>query len=251
VSNPIGKKVKDKEFFSGFTNYDLFNEKVYSEILQLAKISDLPRVSVIVDVGCGCGLWGNKIAKYGYSVEGIDLSVKMLKNAHEFAKKSNMNLFLVCGDAEHMPFRRKSFNCAFFGFSLHHMPNISLACMEASKCLKSGGRIVLVEPNGSNPLRVISNSIGKLLNRFIGNRFSSPAERPLAIKEIYTLFGRIGLQNIQILLYHYVQDYKTEENFPSLFSLLVQTRNYLFFFTNRLFPSKIGATDFVLFATKA
>jgi len=250
VSKRIKKKLEDKEFFSSITNYDLFNEKVYEEILKLAKINSLLQGSVIVDIGCGCEIWGDKIAEYGYSVVGIDISTNMLKTAHKFAKESNINLSLVCGDAEHMPFRRESFNCAFFGFSLHHITNISLACREASKCVKPGGRITLVEPNGSNPLRIVSNKIGKSLNKIIGNRFSSPAERPLAIKYMHTVFGSIGFRSTQILLHYYVQDYKTDEHLPNLFNLFVKIRNYLFFFTHKLLPRKIGATDFVMIATK-
>ena len=57
----------------------------------------------ILDVGCGTGLFFNHISDRAGSVVGLDISRGLLLQAKERAKAYS-NVFVVLGDADHLPF---------------------------------------------------------------------------------------------------------------------------------------------------
>ena len=245
-------KQKEKNFFDYMMrtkkNYDAFEDVIYDEVLKLTKIRSLPSNSIIIDMGCGAGAWGLRIAKYGYKVIGIDLSYNMMKFAGNFAKKLKVDFLPICSDAEHLPFKSQSSNCIFYGLSLHHIPNIFLSLEEASRCLKNSGKIILFEPNGSNPVRALGNNLGKLLNQIALNQFSSPAERPLSLKEVIKTLEQCGFRNIQVVPHYYVMN---NEGDNKLFYVLTRSRNFFMNFAHKVLPRYVGATSFILIAQKA
>jgi cyclopropane fatty-acyl-phospholipid synthase-like methyltransferase len=51
-----------------------------------------------LDIGCGSGVWGIKLAKRGWDVTGVDIVDKALQRAQERIKKENVNVKLVHDD---------------------------------------------------------------------------------------------------------------------------------------------------------
>jgi SAM-dependent methyltransferase len=49
-------------------------------------------------------------------------------------------------DAQQMPFRDQSLRAIVFTDVLHHLPNVRAFFAEASRCLRSGGKILMIEP---------------------------------------------------------------------------------------------------------
>jgi SAM-dependent methyltransferase len=49
-------------------------------------------------------------------------------------------------DAQQMPFRDQSLRAIVFTDVLHHLPNVREFFSEASRCLKPGGKILMIEP---------------------------------------------------------------------------------------------------------
>ena len=58
----------------------------------------------ILDIGCGTGRHSIELAKRGYYVVGIDLSVNMLDKARCNAKKEKVNLQFIQADARQLNF---------------------------------------------------------------------------------------------------------------------------------------------------
>ena len=52
----------------------------------------------------------------------------------------------LVADARHMPFRTGSLRAIVFTDVLHHMPNARQFLTEACRCLRSGGKVLMVEP---------------------------------------------------------------------------------------------------------
>ena len=71
--------------------------------------------SLILDVGCGTGLFFTHVAEKANMVVGVDISSKLLAKAKERARNF-CNVHLVRGDADHLPFKEHSF--IFFHESL-------------------------------------------------------------------------------------------------------------------------------------
>src|SRR5262249_9058658 len=67
----------------------------------------------ILDLGCGNGVFTQRLATDGASVVGLDFSLYLLKQ--------NPGLQLTCGDALALPFRDASFDLVFEANLLHHV----------------------------------------------------------------------------------------------------------------------------------
>jgi SAM-dependent methyltransferase len=52
----------------------------------------------------------------------------------------------IAVDAQHMPFRDQSLRAIVFTDVLHHLPDVRAFFGEAARCLKPGGKILMIEP---------------------------------------------------------------------------------------------------------
>ena len=236
----------ERDFFNALAitgEYDVFPDAFYREIFWKIKMEHLRPGSMIIDVGSGSGAWSIRIAKRGYVVVGIDMSSKMTRNAHRFANNHQTSFSGICGDAGKLPFRDNNFDCVFFGFSLHHIPNVLQALEEAYRCLKSGGFIILIEPNGSNPVRKLSTVIGKLLNRTRRWCFSSQSERPLSMNLIYKLLKACKFDDISA-----VMDYTILKSEKA--NVATDLRDHLLEIATKLLPKQCGAVNFIIKAKR-
>jgi ubiquinone/menaquinone biosynthesis C-methylase UbiE len=77
---------------------------------------------VILDVGCGSGLFFRHVADDAKLVVGIDVSGALLKLAKERAK-NYQNVHLVLADADNLPFKQEVFTYVFAFTVLQNMPN--------------------------------------------------------------------------------------------------------------------------------
>src|SRR5262245_50220181 len=101
-----------------------------------------PMTGSILDLGCGNGVFTERLAKEGALVTGLDFSAHLLmQNAHGR---------LVCGDAACIPFADSAFDLAFEANLLHHASDVRTVLMEM--CRVSRRYVVLLEPNRYNPL---------------------------------------------------------------------------------------------------
>jgi ubiquinone/menaquinone biosynthesis C-methylase UbiE len=96
----------------------------------------------ILDVGCGNGIFTVRFARAGAKVVGLDYSLFLLRQ--------NPHRGLSCGDATALPFADASFDIAFEGNVLHHVPNRENVIREMVRV--SRRYVVLLEPNRYNPL---------------------------------------------------------------------------------------------------
>jgi ubiquinone/menaquinone biosynthesis C-methylase UbiE len=96
----------------------------------------------VLDVGTGTGLVANLVApRVGPgTVVGIDLSDKMLSIARAGKRK---NVHFVGMAAEHLVFRRETFDLVTMGEALTYFADPSAALAEAHRVLRSDGRLAV------------------------------------------------------------------------------------------------------------
>jgi SAM-dependent methyltransferase len=104
--------------------------------------SHVPLTGSILDLGCGNGIFTQRLSKEGAEVTGLDLSHHLLRQ--------NPHSRLACGDAVHLPFRAGAFNLVFEANLLHHVDDPTAVIREM--CRVSRRYVVLLEPNRYNPL---------------------------------------------------------------------------------------------------
>ena len=95
----------------------------------------------VLEVGVGTGRVAGPLVERGMRVVGIDASHGMLSRA---AAKGLP--YLVRGDAYHLPFPDRSFDCAFFVHVLHILEFPELALREAARVAEGGALAILDVP---------------------------------------------------------------------------------------------------------
>jgi ubiquinone/menaquinone biosynthesis C-methylase UbiE/biotin operon repressor len=101
---------------------------------------------VIADLGAGEGTFSQLLARRSKKVIAVDNSEKMVEYGRELARKHGVkNLEYRKGDLEEVPIPDATVDLAFFSQALHHAQHPERAVAEASRILKPGGRIVVLD----------------------------------------------------------------------------------------------------------
>jgi cyclopropane fatty-acyl-phospholipid synthase-like methyltransferase len=78
---------------------EVFTKNTAEEVEFLIEELQLPEGGAILDVGCGTGRHAVELAKRGYRITGIDLSLGMLAEAKRTADEAGVELELIHADA--------------------------------------------------------------------------------------------------------------------------------------------------------
>jgi len=98
--------------------------------------------SMVLDVGCGSGLFFREVTPQSKIVVGLDISRKLLLKAKDQANGSKNGLVLQA-DADHLPFKDGSFDVVFAFTMLQNMPKPVATLKEFMRVVKLGGRVVV------------------------------------------------------------------------------------------------------------
>lgn len=106
---------------------------------------------VVLDVGCGSGLFFSQIGAQAEMVVGVDVSRKLLLKAKE-QTSAFQNAFILQADADHLPFRDRFFEAVFAFTVLQNMPKPPETLCELKRVAKVGGRVVVTGLKKAFPL---------------------------------------------------------------------------------------------------
>jgi ubiquinone/menaquinone biosynthesis C-methylase UbiE len=101
----------------------------------------------LLDIGCGTG--GVLVAarhKFKDTI-GIDISLQRLVIAKKRFEELNLNVSLLCGGAERLPFRNNWFDLIFAGDVIEHVKDQTASLMESRRVLKKDGILFIATPN--------------------------------------------------------------------------------------------------------
>jgi ubiquinone/menaquinone biosynthesis C-methylase UbiE len=102
-----------------------------------------------LEVGCGTGLFLDRVAECGATIHALDLSTHLLAKARaRLAGRTHVSV--ECGNAEQMPYPDGTFDAVYGSSVLHHL-DLDRALREVFRVLRPGGRMVFTEPNILNP----------------------------------------------------------------------------------------------------
>jgi ubiquinone/menaquinone biosynthesis C-methylase UbiE/biotin operon repressor len=101
---------------------------------------------VIADLGAGEGAFALLLAERAAKVIAVDTSARMIEVGREHAQRHGVkNVEYRLGDMEEIPIGDAEVDLVFFSQSLHHALHPERAVHEASRILKPGGRIVILD----------------------------------------------------------------------------------------------------------
>jgi len=101
----------------------------------------------VADVGCGEGDLTLLLARFAKRVTAIDLSAQMLRVVQERSAEAGVSgcVTVERGDLEKLPVAAGSMDAVFVSQVLHHTVRPAKALAEASRILKPGGRLILLD----------------------------------------------------------------------------------------------------------
>src|SRR3989344_361333 len=112
----------------------------YSELSYLRKTVESFENIIYLEIGSGTFFLGQKLARMGAFVVGIDFSVNALHLAKFYlAEEKIKNYLLVCGDIAKMPFKDNVFDLLYGGGVIEHFKDTVGVVKENHRVLKKGG----------------------------------------------------------------------------------------------------------------
>ncbi len=106
----------------------------------------------VLDFGCGVGSITEQIAKQKPSkIIGADISNISIEKAKKRASEINLDIDYRIENCEKSSFDSNSFDLIYGTGILHHL-NLKNAITEINRLLKKNGKMVFVEPLGTNPI---------------------------------------------------------------------------------------------------
>jgi len=160
-----------------------------------ARLGDVAGLRVL-DFGCGHGMAGLVLARWGADVTAFDLSAGYMAEAGARAAASGTRMKLVQADGERLPFADGSFDRVWGNAVLHHL-DLAVAGPELYRVLRPGGVAVFCEPWGENPLL-------RWARRRLpySSKERTPDEAPLTsrqLAELERVFGVVEVTGHQLL----------------------------------------------------
>ena len=161
----------DKRYSTDFS-------EVYSRYWNQQFLGHLPpNPGYILDCGCGDGDLSRELCLKGERIFGMDISKAMLLQGMARLGDNEKMEWIAC-PGEKMPFPSGVFDVVCFRGSLHHMSDERAALEEANRVLKTGGTLLLSEPNDDSiSLRLPRSIVNRRMARF-GNDHKAFRSKP-------------------------------------------------------------------------
>ena len=100
---------------------------------------------VILDVACGPGTYGRRVASESRTVYGIDASMSMLRRGVRYVERDHVpNVHFARAKVEALPFPAGLFDAAICAGSLNHFSDTVLALREVGRTMKAGAPLAVM-----------------------------------------------------------------------------------------------------------
>ena len=227
-----------EEMFSDVKGFDDGHCIVYGHERIYEFMKDIETGSVI-EVGCGGGHHSIDLAKRGFDVTAIDLSMNALFSANKLAEHNEQDILFLCGDIKCLPFEDNEFDICFCSLILHHFIGLDMIIKELARVTRK--HFIAFEVNALDPISFIRFNF---INPIFGIKNISKNQRALFPNKLKKILIKNGFKGI-IIKYHSIHDSigKTPNS--------VTARIILFFKTiMKMLPDKFSGNKFLLFARK-
>ena len=140
----LAKQKRDKSWSRYFSPSYIHYSKLRRRISWIEERIIGPK---ILDIGCGPGIVCHLASERADIVEihGLDLQDDIITQARSNVTSNKVSFH--CGFAEHLLFENDYFDTVIMGEVLEHVFNEKEAVADASRVLKTGGRIIVTVPN--------------------------------------------------------------------------------------------------------
>lgn len=175
--------------------------RLFSDILQNMNIFQ-ERVETVLEIGCSFGynlMYLNK--KYPWKYTGIDPSVKAVEYGNQLSEKNKLNVSLVRGTADELPFEDESFDIVLLGFCMYNLDRkyIYKTISEIDRVVRTNGLVAVWDFDTRIPYKR-ENIHSKYLPTYkfdVVNLFCGNPQYTLIEKRSFSHLGRAFRSDIQ------------------------------------------------------
>jgi len=205
----MGVKPQDKEQELLMFNherkdaYDFLDENFYRVVEAFMERHARPLFTGahrVLEAGCGTGAFGRCFirslkGRAIWDTTGVDIAPTMIAWNERHPQEHYRS---IVGDLEDTAlFPPETFDLVLCPMVLHHFPNPRAALQNIAAWLKPGGRLYIIEPNGSSPVNRLSKFIRRCLERTMGldytRRFASVNETDHSMRDYSRWLAQNGL----------------------------------------------------------
>ncbi len=147
---------KGRELFDDWPDrYDRWFETEIGRLVKeyetelLHELLDPQPGDLLLDVGCGTGVFTDPILSCGAEVVGLDISFPMISTAA--GRFHSQRFFPLAGDMLALPFASGSFDKVYSMTAIEFVDNAEAAVAELQRVTKAGGTVVLTTLNRLSP----------------------------------------------------------------------------------------------------
>lgn len=114
----------------------------------------------VLDVACGTGNQSIPAARSGAAVTGIDIAPNLIEKAKKWAAAESLDIQFDEGDAEHLPYRDRSFDMVITMFGAMFAPRPDRVSAELLRVCRPGGTIVMANWTPAGFIGQMFKSVG-------------------------------------------------------------------------------------------
>lgn len=159
---------------------------------------DLAPGLAVLQVGAGTGDFDRLIAdlvRPGGHVVGIDYSQAMVDEATARSEGLGLPIEFQQADAHDLPFADASFDRCLATQVFQHLPGPKRALAEMVRVARSGGRVVITEPDWDSRVMALGDlALGRALSRAWADKIPNPG----IARELPAMFDAAGLTDVRL-----------------------------------------------------
>lgn len=153
----------------------------------------------VLDVGCGFGLETLRLARLvapGGAVTGIDLSADFVAEARRRAAAAGLDVDLVPGDAQQLPFPDDAFDVTRAERVLIYLDDPGRALAELARVTRPGGRIAIIEPDFDT--NTVNVDDAHLVRTVLAHEADTAVVNPRLVRDLRGDLGALGLTDVRV-----------------------------------------------------
>lgn len=127
---------------------EIFLNKYFDKVVSI----EISQEDDILDFGCGPGIFTSRLAKFGKSVVGIDISKEFISEAINRVTLENTEFMHIKSNLSDALGSQRRFDVIVLVDVIHHLDEIKTSLEEALTYLNPGGKVLVYEPNILNPV---------------------------------------------------------------------------------------------------
>ena len=148
----------------------------------------------ILDVACGPGTYGRRLASTSRAIYGIDISLSMLRQGVLYVERDGLpNVRFARAMVEALPFPSGLFDAAICAGSLNHFPDTVLALREIHRTMKAGAPLAV--------MCFVTSNRGLLKHKFMRDRVERNGGHVFALPDLERYVAEAGFEGLHHRLY--------------------------------------------------